>query len=171
MKQRLGIAMALLPDPSLLILDEPANGLDPTGIIEIRELIKDLNAKRGKTIFVSSHLLSEVEKMCTHIGIIHKGKLVYQSGIDDMRRAAYSSGKVVFRIPNADEWMPRIREHVPTVQVHSQNELLFPFSKTEEVSGLNERLVSMSVPVEGIQVQGGLEDWFINLTRKDKEIV
>jgi ABC-2 type transport system ATP-binding protein len=69
MKQRLGLAMALLPDPSLLILDEPANGLDPAGIIEIREMLKRLNKDHGKTIFVSSHLLNEVEKTCTHVGI------------------------------------------------------------------------------------------------------
>ena len=72
MKQRLGIAMALLPDPQLLILDEPANGLDPSGIIHVRELLKRLNTEFGKTVFVSSHLLSEIEKTCTNIGIIIK---------------------------------------------------------------------------------------------------
>src|SRR6187549_640680 len=78
MKQRLAIALALLPDPELLILDEPANGLDPAGIIELRELIKTLNKTHGMTILISSHLLAEVEKIVTHIGIIFKGKMLFQ---------------------------------------------------------------------------------------------
>jgi ABC-2 type transport system ATP-binding protein len=170
MKQRLGIAMALLPDPELLILDEPANGLDPTGIIEIRELIKELNAKQGKTIFVSSHLLNEVEKMCTHIGIIHKGKLHYQGSIEEMRQAVNASGEVIFRIHNAAEWIPKIQPVIANVKSHSTHELLFPFSGTEEVTQLNRELVKLNVPVSGIQVRGGIEEWFMGITQKDKEI-
>jgi len=78
MKQRLGIAVALLHRPAFLILDEPTNGLDPHGIIDIRELLKTLNREQGITILVSSHLLSEVEKLATHTGIIHHGSMVYQ---------------------------------------------------------------------------------------------
>jgi len=77
MKQRLAIAIALLHDPELLILDEPTNGLDPNGIIDVRNLIKKLNSE-GRTIIVSSHLLSEVEKVATHVGIIHNGKIVFE---------------------------------------------------------------------------------------------
>lgn len=78
MRQRLGIALALLGDPDLLILDEPTNGLDPAGIREIRNLLIDLNRHHGKTIFVSSHLLGEMEKMVTHVAIIHEGHLLFQ---------------------------------------------------------------------------------------------
>jgi ABC-2 type transport system ATP-binding protein len=74
MKQRLSIALALLPNPELLILDEPANGLDPNGIIELRHLIKSLNKQYGMTIVISSHILAEVEKTVSHLGIIYKGK-------------------------------------------------------------------------------------------------
>jgi lantibiotic transport system ATP-binding protein len=171
MKQRLGIAMALLPDPDLLILDEPANGLDPTGIIEVRELIKELNANHGKTIFVSSHLLNEVERMCTHIGIIHKGVLHYQGSIEEMRKAANSSGEVIIRIQNASDWIKRIEPVFGKVKIHSSSELLFPFSETEDVQKLNRQLVGMDVPVSGIQVRGGLEEWFMRITQKDKQIV
>ncbi|SHE55795.1 ABC transporter ATP-binding protein [Pedobacter caeni] len=78
MKQRLGIAAALLTDPELLILDEPTNGLDPAGIRDMRHLIKTLNQDFGKTIFISSHLLYEVEMMCSHLAILKEGKLVFQ---------------------------------------------------------------------------------------------
>ena len=83
MKQRLAIAIALLNDPTLLILDEPTNGLDPEGIIEMRELLKALN-KRGVTILISSHLLGEMEKLITHAGIIHKGQLLYQGTLKEL---------------------------------------------------------------------------------------
>ncbi|HLX90054.1 MAG TPA: ATP-binding cassette domain-containing protein [Puia sp.] len=84
MKQRLAIAIALLNDPALLILDEPTNGLDPEGIIEMRELFRQLN-RRGVTILLSSHLLGEMEKLITHTGIIHKGQLLFQGTLDQLR--------------------------------------------------------------------------------------
>lgn len=84
MKQRLAIAIALLNDPALLILDEPTNGLDPEGIIEMRELFRELN-RHGVTILVSSHLLGEMEKLITHTGIIHKGQLLFQGTLADLQ--------------------------------------------------------------------------------------
>jgi len=85
MKQRLGIAQALLGNPELLILDEPTNGLDPAGIHEIRELIRSLPTHRGVTVFLSSHLLSEVEQVATHLAIISSGELKFQGTRDDLR--------------------------------------------------------------------------------------
>jgi len=83
MKQRLGVAMALLQDPDVLILDEPANGLDPAGIVEMRDLMHRLSSE-GKTIFISSHLLTEVQQICTRAAIIHLGKLVKESTIEEL---------------------------------------------------------------------------------------
>lgn len=83
MKQRLGIAAALLPQPKLLILDEPTNGLDPAGILEMRKLLRELG-DQGTTVFVSSHLLSEVEQICDHLVMITKGRLVFQGRLDDL---------------------------------------------------------------------------------------
>lgn len=83
MKQRLGVAIALLQDPDLLILDEPANGLDPAGIVEMRDLMHRLTAE-GKTVFISSHLLTEVQQICTRVSIINLGKLVKVSTIEDL---------------------------------------------------------------------------------------
>lgn len=84
MKQRLGIAIALLNKPSLLILDEPTNGLDPNGMIEMRELLRTLNREEKMTILISSHLLSEIAKLVTHVGIINKGRLVFQDTLDEL---------------------------------------------------------------------------------------
>ena len=84
MKQRLGIAMALMGTPAIIILDEPTNGLDPAGIQEIRELIKTLPKKTGATVLISSHLLSEIEQMADYVGIIHKGELVYQGPLKEL---------------------------------------------------------------------------------------
>ncbi len=85
MKQRLGFAQALLGNPELLILDEPTNGLDPAGIHEIRELVRDLPARRGVTVFLSSHLLSEIEQVATHLAIISNGELKFEGTRDDLR--------------------------------------------------------------------------------------
>jgi lantibiotic transport system ATP-binding protein len=86
MKQRLGIAAALIGNPELLILDEPTNGLDPAGILEIRDLITRLPKERGVTILISSHLLSEIEQTANYIGIINKGELVYQDTLDALKK-------------------------------------------------------------------------------------
>jgi ABC-2 type transport system ATP-binding protein len=90
MKQRLGIAAAMLSDPKLLILDEPTNGLDPNGIREVRDLLQRL-AKSGKTIFVSSHLLGELQRICSHLVIIDKGRLRYQGTVDGLMGRSRSS--------------------------------------------------------------------------------
>ena len=171
MKQRLGIAMALLPDPSLLILDEPANGLDPNGIIEIRELLIRLNREMGKTVFVSSHLLAEIEKTCTHIGIINHGVLRYQGTLEDMKRSAYETGEVVFRVPTATDWMPQVSGLFAEARQQSADEIIFPFADAGHVTRINQQLVQHGVPVSGIQVRGGLEEWFMHIIDKDRKAI
>jgi ABC-type multidrug transport system ATPase subunit len=98
MRQRLGLAAALLRSPRLLVLDEPTNGLDPQGIREIRDLLAELNAG-GTTVFLSSHQLAEVEQLCTRIGVIDHGRLVLQDDLDALRRP---TGRVIVRSPDAD---------------------------------------------------------------------
>ena len=169
MKQRLGIAMALLPDPKLLILDEPANGLDPQGIIEIRQLLIRLNQELGKTIFVSSHLLGEIEKTCTHIGVIHKGILRYQGTLEEMKRSAFSSGEVIFKISNAAEWLHLIQQDYPIAKQLSQDELVFSFADQNEVTNINRALVMKDVPVKAINVRGGLEEWFLQIIENNSK--
>jgi ABC-2 type transport system ATP-binding protein len=96
MKQRLGVAIALLNDPELLILDEPANGLDPAGIVEMRDLLRDL-AANGKTVFISSHVLGEVQQICTRVAIINLGKLVTEATVEELTRG---HGEFVVRVEN-----------------------------------------------------------------------
>lgn len=84
--QRLGLAKALIHDPEVIILDEPANGLDPAGIVEIRELLTDLARNRGAAIFISSHILGEISKFATRLGIIHEGKILYESSVREMEQ-------------------------------------------------------------------------------------
>jgi ABC-type multidrug transport system ATPase subunit len=98
MRQRLGLAAALLRAPRLLVLDEPTNGLDPQGIREIRDLLAELNAG-GTTVFLSSHQLSEVEQLCSRVGIVNRGRLVVQQDLDELRTP---TGRVVVRTPDAD---------------------------------------------------------------------
>jgi len=99
MKQRLGIAAALLGEPEMLILDEPTNGLDPSGILEIRELIKAMPKQHGITVLVSSHLLSEVEQMASTVGIIRQGRMVFQDTIESLRRQSEGSISVAVSEP------------------------------------------------------------------------
>ena len=102
MKQRLGIAIALLHDPALLILDEPTNGLDPNGIVEIRELLKRINRERGITLLVSSHLLGEIEKLVTHVGVLHRGRLQFQGTIAALKQQQQTMRAVVLRTADRD---------------------------------------------------------------------
>ena len=98
MRQRLGLANALLRSPRLLVLDEPTNGLDPQGIRDIRALLLELN-RGGTTVFVSSHLLTEVEQMCTRVGVLDRGRLVLQEHLEELQRP---TGRVLLRTPDGD---------------------------------------------------------------------
>ena len=102
MKQRLGVAMALLQDPELLVLDEPANGLDPAGIVEMRDLMRRLSAE-GKTVFISSHVLTEVQQICTRVAILNLGKMVTESTVEDLVRGQGEFSVTVERAAGALE--------------------------------------------------------------------
>ena len=111
MKQRLSIAIALLHQPELVILDEPTNGLDPQGIAEIRSTIIELNKNQKITFLISSHLLSEVEKLATHVGIIHKGQMKFQGTMTELYQASSKAAKLIFSTDNDDAAMQLIAMH------------------------------------------------------------
>src|SRR5918998_596506 len=140
MRQRLGLAAALLRRPRLLILDEPTNGLDPQGITEIRRLLLELNAA-GTTIFLSSHLLAEIEQMCTRVGVLDRGRLVLQEELD---RLLQPTGLVEVRSPDAFRCASLLGDAV--VSVEGQRLLV----SAEDPAALNAYLVGEGVRVAAV---------------------
>lgn len=165
MKQRLGIALALLADPKLLILDEPTNGLDPNGIIEIRELLVKLVSQHGKTVFVSSHLLSEVEKMATHVGIINFGELLFQGEIRELDKISQPMVQIeVQDTADAANYLKRSGINVADIS----NELIIvPFTSKANMASINKQLVEAGHTVYSIRkTQKDLEKLFLSITQK-----
>lgn len=165
MKQRLAIAIALLNDPQLLMLDEPVNGLDPNGMLEMRELMKELNREKGITIFISSHLLHEVEKMCTHIGIIHKGKIRFEGKISELSHTNGSGPQIILTVANAERWLPILTEHYSDGQVITSDKISVSIKKREDAIDINRILVQAGAPVAELKIQDNLEDWFMQITQ------
>jgi ABC-2 type transport system ATP-binding protein len=165
MKQRLSIAIALLHNPKLLILDEPTNGLDPNGIIEIRELLKKLNADLGTTVVISSHLLAEIEKMVTHVGIIHKGSILFQGTLNDLHLKQSQSSVINFTTDNADKTKQVIAAHGLT-PLHSNGMVTIPITDNQTIAKINAELVNSGVQVYGIAtVKNDLESIFMDLVK------
>jgi ABC-2 type transport system ATP-binding protein len=162
MKQRLSIALALLPDPELLVLDEPSNGLDPAGIIELRELIKKLNRERGMTILISSHLLGEVEKMVSHVGIISKGKMLFQGSLQELHLFQQKGSRLFIRTSDNDEAFQLLRPFNPQTLDES---LSVPFRDVTQVAAINKLLVQHGLDVYLLHPkENDLEQLFIDLT-------
>lgn len=163
MKQRLGIAMALLGDPQLLILDEPTNGLDPAGIHEIRELIKSLPQTHGLTVIVSSHLLSEIEQMANTIGIINQGHMLYQgpmSGLED-------AGRLVLTIDDADRTAPMLRSQGWQIEQVEGRELVLPVYEDRHIPQLVSAVVNAGVGVYRVEIRRrSLEETFLAMTER-----
>lgn len=165
MKQRLAIAVALLNDPQLLILDEPTNGLDPSGIIETRELIKALNKEQGKTILVSSHLLTEMEKMATHIGIIHKGALLFQGSMQELQRLQANKALITVEVNDAKK-AAALLKGFPVQQVNG-TQFSVSFESRERTAQLNKALVEQGIDVYQVSVaQNDLENLFVQITNQ-----
>lgn len=165
MKQRLSIAIALMHEPELLILDEPTNGLDPNGIIEMRELLKQLNKDLGMTILVSSHLLAEIEKMVTHVGIINKGKLIFQGTMGELHEAQHQQSYMCFETGNVE----KSKEVLKTNGIQFQqegNQLHMPVLERELIASINKQLVEEDIQVYQISiVKNDLESIFIDLVK------
>ncbi len=167
MLKRLGLAQALLHDPPVLILDEPAGGLDPYGIIFFRKLMKDLN-KQGKTIFLSSHILSEVAQTCTHVGVIDKGRIVAVDTVDGLQSRIGGAGVVrcLIEAPNVPDVALRGLldiGHVKDVQRTDWG--LIVDMDTDARAAVNAFLVGLGVAVVGVKLaEVTLEDAFVALT-------
>ncbi|MBF9141231.1 ATP-binding cassette domain-containing protein [Hymenobacter properus] len=164
MKQRLGLALALLPDPDLLILDEPTNGLDPAGISDLRLLLRQLREEHGKTILLSSHLIGEVEKVATHVGVIQQGRLVFQGSLAALQARQQTQAELVLETACA----ATCRSLLPALaaaQVVAAGTLRVPFQSREHTAALASALVAAGQPVFSLHCeQPTLEDTFLHLT-------
>ncbi|WP_286752944.1 MULTISPECIES: ABC transporter ATP-binding protein [Sphingobacterium] len=161
MKQRLGIAMAIFHDPQLLILDEPLNGLDPQGIVEMRNLFCHLN-EQGKTIFLSSHILSELEKIATHIGIIEGGKMIFQGTKHEL--LGQVDREVFLRTSNPAATVSILQNAgFSTVKIDGQN-VIVNIGDDQQFDFVIKSLVEQQIAIYGLESRGAdLEQIFINL--------
>jgi len=162
MKQRLGIGIALVHNPSLIILDEPTNGLDPQGIADIRQLIQYLAKEEGKTVLVSSHLLSEIEQVAHQILIIHQGKKM----VEGVTKELLDPEKRIVQIKTTDDV-----NALKVITAGSFSNYLLPRSEgvflklpTNQIPLLNESLVKAEVALLGIETKNSLEDYFLQIT-------
>jgi ABC-2 type transport system ATP-binding protein len=163
MKQRLGLASALLQPRRLLVLDEPTNGLDPQGMREIRSLIREL-ASDGTTVFLSSHLLDEIEQVCTHAAVMARGRLVTQGAVAEL--AAGARGRLVVTTPDAGDAARVLKEQgIADVVVDGERVTSEPPGPDRELADVNAALVAAGVRVRGFGVErASLEDAFVALT-------
>ncbi|SDZ64506.1 ABC-2 type transport system ATP-binding protein [Evansella caseinilytica] len=168
MKQRLGIASALIGNPDLLILDEPTNGLDPSGIIEIRELIKQLPEQYGMTVLVSSHLLAEIDQMATQVGIITKGKLIFQDSIDVLRKKAVS--KILIKTNKAEKaW--RFLLSAGWKGTLSDNNIVFPGMSDKKVADVVKSLIHQQFEIYRVEEEKmSLENIFLEMTKGEQTL-
>lgn len=162
MKQRLGIAQALLCNPRLLILDEPTNGLDPRGMKEVRELIKKLS-KNGITVLLSSHILHEVEQVCTTMAIINSGKLIKSGKVDELLKTSDAFTTEIHATPITKA--RSIIENLPYVKnIDEINGILKIKIAYAKLSKLNSTLLENEIKVSAIIPRSSLEDYFLSLT-------
>lgn len=167
MKQRLGVALALLSNPELLILDEPVNGLDPAGIIETRELLLRLNKELGMTIFLSSHLLSEIEKLVTHIGILHKGALIFQGSIAELKQINRNANMIQIKTANNAKAIFLLNQKYQVTQREGQL-LEIPFENNEQVASIAQLLIAAEIQLYQLTISSkDLENTFINFIEKN----
>lgn len=169
MKQRLGIAVALVHDPQLIILDEPTNGLDPQGIADVRNLILLLSKQQGKTILVSSHLLHEIEMTANRMIIIDKGQKIAEGSVKEL----FDPSKMMIQVSftNVAQVAAQL-EHSPWkayIKTQEQNNILFQMDE-QQVPALTADLVNMGAAITALQPQHSLEAYFLALTTANRHV-
>lgn len=163
MKQRLAIAITLLGKPNLLILDEPVNGLDPNGMLEIRELLIKLNKEEGVTIFISSHLLQEIEKMITHLAIISHGEIRFAGSIKDLNEM-YRYNRIRIGLNHAETFIHEIPENY-SPKLLDEAGIEVTAESREDITALIKKLVLTDAEIFEIKNSAGLEEWFMEITK------
>jgi ABC-type multidrug transport system ATPase subunit len=162
MKQRLGIAQTLLHNPDLIILDEPTTGLDPQGIIDIRNLILQLKNEKNKTVIISSHILSEIELIANRMIIINKGKTVVQGGVADLLNS--QDIVVVFKLDDCDKALRLLQKSsFGKCEVSVQDSSILIHTSTDSISLINKLFCEHGIHVSSIEPKRKLEDYFLKL--------
>jgi len=165
MKQRLSIALALLHDPELLILDEPTNGLDPNGIVEIRGLLRQLNQKYHKTILISSHLLSEIEKIATDVGIIQHGKLLFQGTFIELQQLQSKHSFIEVRVNATQEAKDLLDDKFKVLLTGDR--LRIAYENDQQIAEINQDLASKGIKVYQLGlIENDLEELFMKTISK-----
>ena len=170
MKQRLGIALALVGEPDLLLLDEPVNGLDPQGIIEIREILTRLSIEKDMTIIISSHILEELSKIVTRLGVIESGKLIEE--IDKKELLEKMKDKLVINTSEVERAVTVLEEklNITNFKVVDSN-TIYVYERIDESGAINSELSKSNIKVDSISVnRESLEEYFINLTGGGKHV-
>jgi ABC-type multidrug transport system ATPase subunit len=164
MRQRLGIAQALLGRPDLVVLDEPMNGLDPAGMHEMRDLIREESRERGVTFFLSSHLLDDIERLCDRVGILHRGRLVAEGRIEDLLSSAVTGFRL--RCERPQEAARALRAALPATEAALDGDgTIHAKGDTSVLASLHGALLAAGHPaVELTPVRASLEAYFLDLT-------
>lgn len=162
MKQRLGIAQALLCNPDLIVLDEPTNGLDPQGMKEVRELIAQLSHEHGITVFLSSHLLNEVEQVATRMAIINKGKTVVQGGVEELLRS--SAERIIFNVAPQRKALAVLKKIKRVGNPTLDSTGIIANVETKDIPDVVVRLVAAKCRVFSVKPQRSLEEYFLSVT-------
>ena len=171
MKQRLGIAMALLGSPKLLILDEPTNGLDPAGIQEMRSLIAAMPQTTGATVLISSHLLGEIEQMVDQVGILNHGKLLFEGSLQQLQK--HSRGGMLLRVLDVSKALAVLNEQgmQAAARTEEPDVVLLPPQDDAALAALVCALAERGAGVVGLTAQTkSLEDIFLSLTQTSGEV-
>ncbi|MDA7762068.1 ATP-binding cassette domain-containing protein [Crocinitomicaceae bacterium] len=166
MKQRLGIAQALMHNPELIILDEPTTGLDPQGIVDIRELILKLSKEQGKTVILSSHQLSEIEMIANRMVIINKGKSIIEGDVNELLNS--SQMMVKFSCEEPERFCDVMSKEFSNISEFNvtASEIEFEINR-EEISEINAFMVNQKIKISGIEHKRKLEDYFIKMIQNE----
>jgi len=168
MRQRLGLAVALLGDPKLLVLDEPANGLDPAGLHDLRDLLRTLVRQRGATVFLSSHLLAEVEQIADHVVILDRSHLLFQGTLGEFQ--AQCGRLLMLRVDWPENAVLLLRQNGWGVEARPDGALSMPVAHASDAGAINALLVQHGVAVHHLeQEQASLETLFLRVTSRSEE--
>lgn len=172
MRQRLALARAMAPDPEVLVLDEPTAGVDPTGQIEIRQLMLDMIHKEHKTILLSSHNLDEVQRICNRIALIHKGQIRLYGELEQFKREMGQGGVVIETAETIPQIMLAELQKLPEISVRDQKDgvLILNIGKTVEVSSIITLLAARGVKIEQVKKQeASLEDMYTAIVKESEQ--